>query len=49
MKSHRLQLVPALLAAIAAGCTTMGTGDNCLMGRLLTRTFQPPEGDLQEA
>jgi hypothetical protein len=26
MRSHRLQWVPALLAAIAAGCTTMGTG-----------------------
>jgi hypothetical protein len=26
MRSHRLQFGPALLAAIAAGCTTMGTG-----------------------
>jgi hypothetical protein len=45
MKSHRLQLVPALLAAIAAGCTTMGTGVGSTLSGGSSTTFSWKSSD----
>lgn len=45
MRSHRLQLVPTLLAAIAAGCTTMGTGTGSTPSGASPTTFSWKSSD----